>query len=359
MNDFVIKRRFKLTGPLFAAVILLGGCGSLPDLKGFAEATGDIQTGIATVGSEFSESIPATVSCGRDKNEKPINCKARFESEWRHRVDAIAAIADYSDSLAQIVDAGNAGAESAERVMKSATGLLDVLKVAPLSSVITDAATKALAALAKYRALRSLDDAIDKAHGPISDVAGLLEKDLDDLGRTIDSTLFGITALIEAKDIEQAGSHMRFAQVAIKEHRALMVRDHQGLTALSIALAEIRSGKPATNKSCNNEDDCGQKLRALDKRIAETRARLISLERDLQGLEKSYAPIRIEREVATVRAGKTLKAVGQLKIGLKQWIAVHKSLGESVRKSLRPNARQLIATAKDLKKIIDDLRKEK
>jgi len=41
MNDFVIKRRFKLTGPLFAAVILLGGCGSLPDLKGFAEATGD------------------------------------------------------------------------------------------------------------------------------------------------------------------------------------------------------------------------------------------------------------------------------------------------------------------------------
>lgn len=360
-----VDTKILLTGPLFAAALLLSGCGSLPDLKGFSEATGDIQTGIATVGSEFSDSIPEATQCGKDSSNKPVPCRKKFQEQWKYRTDAIAAIADYSDALAQIVDAGNSGAESAERVMKSATGLLDVLKVAPLSGAITSAATKALVELAKYRALRSLDEAVDKAHGPISEVALLLKDDLGDLDMLNMEILAGIQGLIEAKDKDQVGSQMRFAQIAVRQHRALMVTDHQELGRLSVALADIRNGKSPSNDSCNIGDAtkpdalCIQRIKMIDQRISETRSRLTALERDLQNLEKSYAPISEERAAATTRANKIRKAVSQLRIGLQEWINVHQKLGENVRKSLRPSARQLIATAKDLKQIVDDLRKEK
>lgn len=358
MNERSSSRRKLVTGLSLLAALVLGGCSSLPDLKSFAAATGDIQTGVSTIGGEFAASIPNAASCGRSDANPPVTCKQKFQDEWKYRTDAIAAIADYSDALAQIVDAGNSGAESADRVMKSATGLLDVLNVAPLSSAITGAAAKALAELARYRALKSLDQAIDKAHAPISEVATLLIVDLGTLDSLVESIQHGIAAQIEATDKNQVGSQMRYAQMAVQQHRALMAADHQELTNLSSALSEIRANKPPTGDSCKAEDDCAQRLKAADRRIDETRTRLIILERDLQNLEKSYLPIRTEREAAELRAKKTRKAIAQLQIGLQEWIDIHNTLGEYVRNSLQPNARQLLATASDLKQIIDDLRKE-
>ncbi|MFN0298803.1 MAG: hypothetical protein ACKVQU_00460 [Burkholderiales bacterium] len=259
---------------LTIAVTPLGGCGTIPDLKGFADATGDIRAGITVVGNEFAESIPADLQkCG------PTSCREKFENVWKSRIEAVAAFASYSDSLAQIAAAGNDGAATAEKVLSSANGLLSALSVAPISGAIATALTKGLAELAKFRALKSMGDAIDAAHKPIEGIVELLDKDLAQLESITTSEIsIALAGLVEAEDKEQLGASIERARSTVAEYRRLISDEFFGLRSIAVNLADIKAKKPPSNpNACERQDTCIVAPRAVDQRLGKIRQHLAKL----------------------------------------------------------------------------------
>ncbi len=338
---------------LTVAAIQLGGCGSIPDLKGFADATGDMRAGITTVGNEFAQSIPSDLNtCG------DTSCRAKFEDVWKSRIEAMGAIADYSDSLAQIAAAGKDGAATAEKVLGSANGLLGALSVSTIPAAVATAATKALAELANYRALKSMGEAIEAAQKPIEGVVNVLEQDLAVLDRTLSDISIGVIALEENKDKLQAGAAVAQAELSIKEYLRLISNDYSSLRSNSMNLAAVRAGSARPVQSgCDKEETCVTAIRAVDLRLTANREQLAKLQRDLEGFEKSYAPVKASKDAVAARISTIRKGIVHLRSGLRDWIVVHGALGNDVRRSLQPNVRQLVATAADLRKLIDDMRK--
>lgn len=344
---------------LTVATTMVGGCGSIPDLKAFADATNDIRSSVVAVGNEFSASIPENLDTCAGEAGKKTSCREKFDATWKGRVEAVGAIADYSDSLAQVAAAGRDGAATAEKVLSSANGLLGALSVATIPTAIATAATKGLAELAKYRALSSMAEAIEAAQQPIKQVFDALDLDLATLDRTTSQEITpGLLALAEREDESQAGASIGQANFATASLRSAISTDYHNLQVVVKNLAALRTnGKLPFESGCRTEAACAQELQTIDKRIGENRTHLTSLERDLENLGKAYAPTQARKDAVTARAGQIRKAIVQLRSGLRDWLIIHRSLGADVRRGLQPNIRQLIATAADLKKLVDDMRK--
>lgn len=339
---------------LCCGLTLLGGCGTLPDLKALADATGDMRSGVLAVANEYAASIPEDLNkCGSGEN-----CKRKFESAWISRSAAVAAIADYSDALAQVAAAGRDGTDKADQVLNSANNLLGALSIAPLSAPVIGVAKIGLTELAKYRALRSMSEAIESAHPPVSEVFKILDQDLAALDKSSQEITFGLLALAENEDKDQLGSSIEQASAASATLRRVISADFNGLKRAVENLAALRNAQatPHTN-ACKSEPECVQDLQATDKRIGESRSRLVSLERDLVSFETAYAPVQGKKNAISKRGAQIHTAVVQLRSGLQEWIAIHRKLGDDIRRGLQPNVRQLIATAGDLKKLVDEMRK--
>lgn len=346
-------RRLLQLGFLGCALALFGGCGTIPDLKGLADATGEMRSSVVAVGNEYAASIPDDLNkCGGE------NCKRKFEAAWVSRAAAVAAIADYSDALAQVAAAGRDGAERADQVLSSANKLLGALSVAPLSAPVIGVAKIGLTELAKYRALRSMSDAVESAHPPVSEVIKILDHDLAALDKSSQEIKFGLFALAENEDKDQSGSSIERAKSASATLRKVISADFNGLKQDVENLAALRNGQLGPYpKACKSEPECVQELQATDKRIGESRSRLAALERDIVSFEAAYAPVQGKIDVISKQAVHLHAAIVQLRSGLQVWIAIHRKLGDGIRRGLQPNVRQLIATAGELKELVDEMRK--
>jgi len=204
MNQRTQGSRLQAAGWASAFALLLSGCGSIPDLKPFADATQAVRSGVVSVGSEFASAIPADMRCSGSGPSAPL-CRVKFSDAWKPRVDALGAIGDYSDGLAQVAAAGRDGAARAEQVVGSATTLLTTVG-AVVPGAIASVATKGLAELAKARALRSMSEAIEAVHPPVKELFEALDADLATLDRTGQEIAVGTAALADADDKAQVGA---------------------------------------------------------------------------------------------------------------------------------------------------------
>jgi hypothetical protein len=346
--------RYRLQfGLLGCALVLLTGCGTIPDLKGLADATGEMRSGVVAIGNEYAASIPDDLDkCGG------ANCKRKFEAAWISRTAAVAAISDYSDALAQVAAAGKDGAERADQVLTSANNLLGALSVAPLSAPVIGIAKIGLTELAKFRALRSMSEAVDAAHVPVSEVLKILDQDLAALDQSSQEIKFGLSALAESEDKDQAGASLERAKSASAALRNVIAADFSGLKQDVENLAALRKNQPAPHAgACKSESQCVQELQATDKRIGESRSRLAALEQDLVSFQAAYAPVQAKKDGISNQAAHLHAAIVQLRSGLQEWISIHRKLGDDIKRGLQPNVRQLIETAGELKKLVNEMRK--
>ena len=81
------------------------------------------------------------------------------------------------------------------------------------------------------------------------------------------------------------------------------------------------------------------------------------MERDLVSFEAAYAPVQGKIDAVSKQATHLHAAIAQLRSGLQEWIAIHRKLADDIRRGLQPNVRQLIATAGELKELVDEMRK--
>ena len=162
-----------------ALVLLAGltGCASLPDVGPFVEASSQLRSAVAASGATVEAELRLITNA---------TAADQLKKNWEERDRAFAAIASYAGSLEAIVDAGNEGAASAEKVADSVAGLANAAGIALPGSpeavaVGTDIAKFISAQIARARAAKSLQKAMEQAQPAIVAIAHHIAADLSDL----------------------------------------------------------------------------------------------------------------------------------------------------------------------------------
>jgi hypothetical protein len=159
-------------------IVGLAGCASLPNVGPFVDASNQLRAAVATSGSAVEAELRLMPNAAQSADQ--------LKKNWEARNQAFAAIASYSSSLKAIVDAGNEGAASAQKVADAVSGLANAAGIAmPGSPEAVAAATDIVkfisAQIALARAAKSLEKAMETAQPAVEAISQLIAADLKDL----------------------------------------------------------------------------------------------------------------------------------------------------------------------------------
>ena len=176
----------------FAILVLIsglsGGCTSLPDTSGYTAATIQVKQVVATTGdvvkAELASAIKAGATTANDASVK------KLKAAWAATTNSLDAMVAHARSIEQIVDAGNAGAESAKQVADSVKKLVDAVKVdaitgasAQLFQLSADAVAFVYGEYTKHVAAKSLEEALDRFGPSMAKINTLVQEQIADARR--------------------------------------------------------------------------------------------------------------------------------------------------------------------------------
>ncbi|MBI5503654.1 MAG: hypothetical protein HY899_02560 [Deltaproteobacteria bacterium] len=301
---------------LFGVALVLsviGGCATLPDVGPFTGATGDLRTAVVSSGAVVDTELRMmSGAAGRAD---------LFALQWQNRVRALDAVAEYSASLAAIVDAGNHGKESATKLADAIKGLAQTAGIAVPAAgavpIVVDAATMIYGQIAVVRGAHSLEEALDASQPAIAQIGTVIAKDLRD-----------------ARDIWlSAGAEVR-AKIQTDQQIGLAFREEL------IAARDRLYAK------------------SFEDLTAEQRRQLAEVDGQIAATDRWYVPMTTELQRADERfqAGTRLLATGA--DAVTTWARAHEQLIDAV-KTRRPVTAQSVALAavqvRDLARRIQEL----
>jgi hypothetical protein len=154
------------------------GCAPLPKVGPFVEASNQLRSAVAASGTTVEAELRLMPDGARYADQ--------LEQQWEARNKAFVAMVAYANSLQAIVDAGNEGAASAQKVADSVSGLAAAagmtLPGAPQAiAVATDAVKFISAQIALVRGAKSLEQALETAQPAVEAITDLVAADLQDL----------------------------------------------------------------------------------------------------------------------------------------------------------------------------------
>ena len=203
-----------------------GGCTSLPDTSGFTVATIQVKQAVVTSGDvvegELRSAINAQATTATDNSVK------RFKLAWRATTGSLDGMVEYAQSLEQIVDAGNAGADSVKQVADSVKNLADAVKV----DVVTGATRKVIELSAetvafvygeysKHLAAQSLEEALDKFSPSMAKITGLVEEQVADARRLFEEQIEAQVQMLEGGSFDDNAAGISYGNW-IKRNRQLI-----------------------------------------------------------------------------------------------------------------------------------------
>jgi hypothetical protein len=165
--------------------VLLGGCASLPDTRGYTAASIQVKEAVGTTGDVVQAELASAINAGATTatNESVKNLNAA----WAATMSSLDAMVAYAQSIEQIVDAGNKGAESARQVGDSVKKLVDAVKVdtttgasAKLVQLSIDSVAFVYGEYAKHIAAKSLEEALDKFGPSMAKISALVKAQVAD-----------------------------------------------------------------------------------------------------------------------------------------------------------------------------------
>lgn len=167
---------------------LLGGCASLPDTRGYTAATIQVKEAVGTTGdvvqAELRSAINSKATTANNESVKNL------EATWAATMKSLDAMVAYAQSIEQIVDAGNRGAESARQVGDSVKRLVDAVKVDPKTGASAkvvqlsiDTVAFVYGEYAKHIAAKSLEEALDKFGPSMVEISALVKAQVADARR--------------------------------------------------------------------------------------------------------------------------------------------------------------------------------
>ncbi|NJD05379.1 MAG: hypothetical protein FIA97_02635 [Methylococcaceae bacterium] len=192
---------------LLALVTLLAaGCTTLPNTSGYTAATIQVKQAVSTTGQVVESELLNAIEARAIKADESL--AGQFHSTWNQTTHSLDAMVGYAQSVEQIVDAGNNGAESARRVADSVKQLADAVKVDPTTWAGGEAAKLSVDTLAfvygeysKFSAAKSLEEALDRSGPAMAKINGLVQAQVADAKR-----LFIEQIAAQAQELQSGGS---------------------------------------------------------------------------------------------------------------------------------------------------------
>lgn len=192
MKAIFRDKRWALWRPVLITIVLAGGllvgCANLPDTSGYTAATIQVRQAVVSAGDAAESELVSAISAGATTaTRKAVD---RFRISWKQTVRSLDAMVAYARSIEGIVDAGNKGEESATRLAESIKGFMDVVKVDLMTHASTEVAGLAMESaafvygeIAKIRASKALNKALDKTGPSIVRISGLVQVQVSDAER--------------------------------------------------------------------------------------------------------------------------------------------------------------------------------
>jgi hypothetical protein len=304
---------------LAAAIVclLLAACGSLPDARPFADATGTWSASVKASGQALADSLRDAGSVEpADKNAYEQDIK-KFEEAWSARIKAAQGAVAYSSSIADVVAAAGETGQTVNKVADSLgalAGASGITLAGPTVSVVSDVAKFVGAQVAIVRVSRKLEDAVAQAQPAVDSIAEHLVSESD---RQLKPTLERAHKNIASGIKQQYDADSNFAAAVAK-------RLEQARTD---ALKD-----PAKAAS----------LQELDRMLAAVGGRL--KERDQ----------RLDQAAASYKA--RLQLINALSTTTLAWAAAHRDLAGAIRDKRKVNAAELQETIGDLRDLIKKVR---
>jgi hypothetical protein len=312
---------------------LLGGCTSLPDTSGYTAATIQVKQAVATTGDvvkgELLSAIKAKATTANNESVKNL------EAAWAATMRSLDAMVAHAQSIEQIVDAGNKGAESAKQVADSVKNLVDAVKVDALSGAsakVFELSAETVAFVygeySKHVAAKSLEEALHRFGPSMAKITALVQAQIADARRLFVEQIEAQVQLLQtpAQTPEDAGR--RFGNW-IKRHGEL---DETAAQATQLLVRGIKNNKPddiAKAKAMIADVETGQKM---------TAPRLVAYE------AKMYA-IR-QRE----KAGNSI--LGTAENAVAAWGIAHQELVKAVKERKPVSVESLTAAVVEIRTLM-------
>jgi hypothetical protein len=288
---------------------LLTGC-SLPNLKPFADATAELHTAILETDSNVRKTL---TKAGAQRKAQEIG------KELAVRITAMKAVVNYTDSLANITEAGRTGSDNAGKLAGAVDGFLGALSAPTLPSNYVAIAKSLYGIVANVRAAHSFSQALKKADPAIQAMAEILIADFD----ALESLL---------------------AQSAVPVQLSLLSKNNNNEIVDYRTQLDKKRRQLEKDLSANLSD--AKKI----KEIKEINA-LIEMTRD------RYDPYIMQLNAIKQGINSQISLVIKSRDGIRQWADIHAGLATSVKDGLPPNTRLLAATVIEIRKLIKEEKK--
>ena len=312
---------------------LLWSCTSLPNTRGYTAATIQVKQAVGTTGDVVEEELRSAISAGATtaNDESVKNLKAAWASTMR----SLDAMVVHAQSIEQIVDAGNKGAESAKQVADSVKNLVDAVKVDALTGagatvfqLSTDTVAFVYGEYSKHVSAQSLEEALEKFSPSMAKITALVQAQIADARRLFDEQIEAQVQLLQtpAQTPEDAGK--RFGNW-IKRRGEL---DETAAQATQLLVRGIKNNKPddiARAKVMIANVEAGQKM--IAPRLAEYEAKI--------------QPIR-QRE----KAGRSI--LGTAENAVAAWGVAHQQLAKAVKERKPVSVESLTAAVVEVRTLM-------
>lgn len=308
---------------------MASGC-AIPDLKPFADATATLNTGVRESGDHIIKSLkelPFKTKEGRlisvNNKKHPVNGLAKA---WSERIGAMDALVAYSDSLANITNANANAKSNIEAFGNSIESLSQYIPSASAYSgdvrVLTE---KLIQTGIEIKSYHSLSRAVEKAQGPLGEIADMICADANDLG------------IINKRMYQKSKANLRFEAQTVRAEYA--VRNKLRKKWVS-QFAKAAKAEDAAQEA--------QEATAL-KMLKEYDRLFENFQHDLQAINQSLADCKDKSERLASLLSKTKKAIVY-------WKNANDELAQALKDNRQPNIRLLVTRAIEIQNAVKKLR---
>lgn len=201
-------RNLSVSATAFLLAILVAGCGTLPDGKPFADATGTWAASVKTSGQALSDSLLDAGSVEPKDTKLYEENISKFEKAWSVRVNAAQGVVTYSYAIVDLIAASKESGETVKKASDALSGLAAAVNIpltAPAVGVAGDLARFVLDRIAIVRASKQLEEAVAQAQPAVDRIAQQLVIEADKnlkpiLKDAYDNMVSGIKSQYEQDD---------------------------------------------------------------------------------------------------------------------------------------------------------------
>lgn len=313
-----------IRSPRISAIALLAAgaaaCTPLPDTSGYTAASSQLKQSAVAVGTVMHDELARTTDQipGEENRARLAAATTSFDNAWHDTVGSLSAMADYAQSVEDLTNAGNHGADSARQLSQSVLSLAGAVGIVP-GAAVAGAAVDTLAllnsAVANIRASRSLTASLAAANPIVRDIAGRVTDQVNNAEATFNALISqqraqADIAFSDVHDLDAALRPMELAAAAraaggaadsgstaelarLRDARALLaprVAEYQA--AQDAIAARERAGRDlflATKTALQNWAESHDRLvRAVQERRPVTFQSLLAASQDVRSLVQRW-----------------------------------------------------------------------